>query len=400
MQGETDGIRLDRAPAPNRRAPACAAPPEGAGRLSLPHDIGPADRDPVRSARPFRYVHTDGFSHLLSRLGVSLVVSTYQAGKLVLIRSEGDRCSVSLRNFPHPMGIAVAPDRMALGTSTQVWTFRSEPQIAPQLEPAGRHDGCFVPRSAHVTGDIRVHEVAYVGGELWLVNTRFSCLCAVEPDYSFVPRWRPSFVSALVAEDRCHLNGLAVVGDQVRYVTALGETDARSDWRSNRGSGGILIDVPSGEVVARGLSMPHSPRVYDGKVWVLNSGQGALCTVDPSDGRCRTVCRLPGFTRGVSFHDRFAFVGLSKIREKRAFGGLPLEDRPGDLECAVYAVDIDTGRVPGFLRFEAGSEELFDVQVLPDLRWPAIIGTRREPMKGIFVLPRSEVDRPRAPDRA
>ena len=84
------------------------------------------------------------------------------------------------------------------------------PDIAPRVEPAGQHDACYLPRSCHVTGNIGVHELAWAGDELWVVNTRFSCLCTLDPDYSFVPRWRPPFVSALAAEDRCHLNGLAV----------------------------------------------------------------------------------------------------------------------------------------------------------------------------------------------
>lgn len=341
-----------------------------------------------QQAKPVRYVHTESFPRLLTDLGVSLVVTTYQAGKLIVIRGEGTKCSILMRNFPQPMGVAVASDRIALGTSSQVWTFRSAADIAAQLDPPGRHDGCYVPRSSHVTGDIRVHELGYLGKELWVVNTRFSCLCTLEPNYSFVPRWRPAFVSELVAEDRCHLNGMAIADDRIRYVTAMGETDSRADWRANRASGGIVIDVPRGQIVARGLSMPHSPRVYRDRLWVLNSGWGTLCAVDPEGGAVDSICTLPGFTRGLAFADRFAFVGLSKIREKRAFGGVPIEERAAELQCAVYAVDIETGDVAGYMLFESGSEELFDVQVLAGMRWPSIIGLRRDSVGGIFLIPK------------
>src|SRR5205823_7093080 len=141
---------------------------------------------------------------------------------------------------------------------------------------------CFLPRFCYVTGDIRGHEMAWVGDELWVVNTHFSCLSSLHPEYSFVPRWRPPFVTALTPDDRCHLNGLVAVDGRPKYVTALGETNVSNGWRPEKARGGILIDVPSGEVVARGLSMPHSPRVYAGQVWVLDSGTGQLQVVDPA----------------------------------------------------------------------------------------------------------------------
>jgi uncharacterized protein (TIGR03032 family) len=169
-----------------------------------------------------------------------------------------------------------------------------------RVEPAGRHDACYLPRSCHVTGDIGVHEMAWAGDELWAVNTRFSCLCTLHPDYSFVPRWRPPFVTALAAEDRCHLNGLAIVDGRPRYVTALGETDTAGGWRADKARGGCLLDVPTGEIVARGLSMPHSPRWHDGRLWLLESGTGQLVVVDPSNGRRSSIAELPGFARGLA----------------------------------------------------------------------------------------------------
>src|SRR5205823_14322821 len=176
--------------------------------------------------------------------------------------------SMLARTFAQPMGLAVDARRLTLGTRTQIWALRNAPDIAPRIEPAGQHDACYLPRSCHVTGDIRGHEIAWAGEELWIVNTRFSCLSSLHPDYSFVPRWRPPFITALAAEDRCHLNGLALVpgerGESTpRYVTALGESDTRDGWRPGKAHGGCLIDVPSGETAARGLSMPRSPGLHD-----------------------------------------------------------------------------------------------------------------------------------------
>src|SRR5262245_37258564 len=186
------------------------------------------------AAVEFRYTQTDGFVELLHRLGASLLVSTYQANKLLAVRAGTGGLSTLVRTFDKPMGLAAAGGRLALGTRKEVWILRNAPDIAPRLEPAGLHDACFLPRSAHVTGDIAVHELAWAGKELWVVNTRFSCLCTLHPDYSFVPRWRPPFVTALAAEDRCHLNGLAIVQGRPRYVTALGATEPANGSRPSK----------------------------------------------------------------------------------------------------------------------------------------------------------------------
>jgi uncharacterized protein (TIGR03032 family) len=336
---------------------------------------------------PFHYVHTSGFPGLLEVLGASLLVSTYQAGKLVVVRSVQGRLSTLLRSFEQPMGLAVAAGRLALGTRGQIWFLNNASDIARQLEPAGQHDACFLPRHGHVTGDIRGHEIAWGADGLWIVNTRFSCLCTLHPDFSFVPRWRPPFISELAASDRCHLNGLAMDDGQVRYVTALGATDEPEGWRPGKATGGCLIDVPSGALVAQGLSMPHSPRLHDGYVWLLDSGTGRLVIVDPANGRRQIVAELPGFPRGLAFHGGYVFVGLSRIRETATFGGLPLAERKHSLRCGVWCLDQGSGRVLEWLEFDKGVEEIFDVQVLPGVRFPTVVGFQKATIHGAFVLP-------------
>src|SRR4051812_18713916 len=222
----------------------------------------------------FRYTQTDSFAAVLRELGASLVITTYQANKLLVARVMGEGLSMLVRTFDRPMGLAIRDGRMALGCRNEVWEFRNAPAIAPLVEPAGAHDACFVPRTSHVTGDICVHELAWAGDELWAVNTRFSCLCTLDPDYSFVPRWRPPFVTAFVAEDRCHLNGLAVVDGQPTYVTALGESDAANRGGANKPHGGCLMEGRGGEGVSPGPSTPPSPRVAGGGPGRLGIGEG------------------------------------------------------------------------------------------------------------------------------
>jgi uncharacterized protein (TIGR03032 family) len=342
---------------------------------------------PVPPPVEFHYTQTDGFVDLLQRLGAALLVSTYQANKLLAVRVAGSGLSTLVRTFDRPMGIAVGGRRLALGTRSQVWMYRDAPDIAPRIEPVGRHDACYLPRTAHVTGDIGVHEVAWVGEELWMVSTRFSCLATLSSEYSFVPRWRPPFISALVAEDRCHLNGLAVVDGAPRFVTALGTTDRRDGWRADKPRGGCVIDVPSGEFVTRGLSMPHSPRWHEDQLWVLESGTGSVLRVDRASGARESVAGLPGFTRGIALAGPYAFVGLSKIRPTSAMDGVQIAERRAELKCGVAAVDLRSGRVEGFVEFRSAVEEIFDVQLIPGVRFPEVVGFQKDDVFNTFVVP-------------
>jgi uncharacterized protein (TIGR03032 family) len=362
--------------------------------LTAPPRQQPAARNAAPApAVPFHYVQTDSFPALLKQLAASLVVTTYQANKLLVVREFQGGLSTLVRTFERPMGLARDGRRLALCIRNQVWMLHNAPDIAPRLEPAGQHDACYLPRSCHVTGDVAGHEVAWAGDELWLVNTRFSCLCTLHPDYSFVPRWRPPFITSLAAEDRCHLNGLAMIDGWPKYVTALGTTDTAGGWRADKPRGGCLIDVSSEEIVVRGLSMPHSPRWHDGRLWLLESGTGQLVLVEPATGRRQRVAELPGFTRGLALAGPYAFVGLSKIRQTSAMDGVPLAERREQLKCGVAVVDLRSGQVIALLEFQTAVEEIFDVQLLPGLRFPEVIGFQQETIQHTFVVPPGMPDR-------
>jgi uncharacterized protein (TIGR03032 family) len=325
----------------------------------------------------------------LTELDATLFVTTYQAGKLVAIRANGDRLSTLLRTFDRPMGLVAERERLTVGARTQIWMLCNAPEIGPHVAPVGQHDCCFVPRGCHVTGDILIHDLAWSGNDLWMVNTRFSCLCTLHPAFSFVPRWQPAFVTALQAEDRCHLNGLAMHAGRPAFVTALGETDTFEGWRAHKADGGILINVASGAVLARGLSMPHSPRVHAGRLWLLDSGTGRLVTVDPRSGRCDTIAELPGYPRGLFCAGNLAFVGLSQVRESARFGGLPLTERLPieQRKCGVWVVDLATAQTVATLEFHKGVEEIFAVELLAGYRFPAVISNEPDQHADVFVLP-------------
>jgi uncharacterized protein (TIGR03032 family) len=369
-----DASESTTAPAEN----AAAAPAES---------VPPGDAAPPQELEPLRSVHTNTFPAALEQLRSSLLVTTYQAGRMVALRPDHGVLNTHFRGFNKPMGLAIDGNRLALGTRSEVWEYHTNPAAAAKAEPAGRCDCCFLPRVGHCTGDMQIHEMAWVQGELWFVNTRFSCLAVRSEQYSFVPRWRPPFITALAPEDRCHLNGMCVRDGAVRYVTALGRSDEDNGWRPRKQDGGILMEVPSGDVLLEGLSMPHSPRWYEGRLWLLESGQGTIGTVDLARGRYEPIAELPGFTRGLDFIGPLAFIGLSQVRESATFSGIPLTERLQERNCGVWAVNIHTGQTIGWVKFEAAVQEIFAVQALPGVLWPDLINHDAELLAGSFVLP-------------
>ncbi|MDX1930515.1 MAG: TIGR03032 family protein [Pirellulaceae bacterium] len=348
---------------------------------------GPAASQSVE----FRYSQSESLSALLKELGVTLLVSTYQANKLLAIRAAGDGISTLVRSLDKPMGMAVDDRHLTVGTRSEVWFFRNAPDIAREISPINSHDACFLPRSSHVTGDIGIHEIARGGEELWIVSTRFSCLCTLDPSFSFVPRWSPPFITALAAEDRCHLNGLAMRNNLPAYVTALGISDTKDGWRERKSQGGCILDVLSGETISQGMSMPHSPRWHDDKLWVLASGIGGLLSVDLRTGKREIVVQLPGFTRGLAIAGPFAFVGLSKIRPTSAMAGVAVAELRDQLKCGVAVIDLRSGTRIAMIEFHSAVEEIFDIQLLSGIRFPEIVGFQKEAILHTFALPQSVI---------
>ena len=347
---------------------------------TTPQSESPAD---------LRSVHTSNLPELFDRLGISLIVSTYQAGKAIVVRNDNGTLNTHFRTFAKPMGIVADHNRLTIGGANTVWEYRNMPAVAKKLEPAGKHDACYLPRRIHVTGDIDIHELARDSNdELWVVNTRFCCLCTLDAEHSFYPRWRPPFVSALAPEDRCHLNGLAMVDGRPKYVTALGETDTLAGWRANKARGGMLMDVESNEILLRGLSMPHSPRWHQGKLWLLESGEGSLAEVDLER---RTWRDRRAASRLHARHRLYRTAGLHRplagARERGVQRHPAGPERLRERTCGVWVVNIETGQTVGFLRFEAGVQEIFAVQVLRGMRFPELLEWNDERLADSYVLP-------------
>ncbi len=322
---------------------------------------------------PFSCTHTPEIPGILHALNSALMISTYQAGKVIMLGIGPQGLTQLPRNFNKPMGLAVAGNRMAVATRDEVVVLVNDNKLTTGYPPSpGKYDSLFAPRAVYFSGEVDIHDMAWVEETLWAVNTRFSCLCHIDHNYSFAPQWQPPFVTDLTDEDRCHLNGLAMVDGQPRYVTALGESNTPKGWRERKTSGGILMHVPTGEILLRDLAMPHSPRVYDGHLFLLNSARGELLLADLDKGTTQVLMRAPGFLRGMTRLGDYLFIGMSKLRPGRALGDIPLAQQ--DLFSGVAVFHLPSGRMAGNIRYLNSCEEIYDVQILQGLRQPGILG--------------------------
>lgn len=322
-----------------------------------------------------------GFTGWMDGIGGSLAFTTYQGGKVFFLGVKPDgSLSVFERSFPRCMGLAVSDDGRTLMMATQVQVYRFDNVLA-QGERQGIYDAVYAPHQTWITGDIDIHDVGLgTDGKPIFASTLFNCVGTVSEGHSFRPLWQPPFISRLAAEDRCHLNGMATKDCEPRYVTCVSQSDATDGWRDRRVDGGIIVDMASGEVVASGLSMPHSPRLHDGVLWVLNSGTGELGQVDPVTGVFTAVAFCPGYTRGLAIYGNYAVVGLSRPRDNRTFQGLPLDAalaaRNVDARCGLLVIDIRSGDIVEWVRIEGAIGELFDVAILPGVLCPSAIGLK------------------------
>ena len=324
------------------------------------------------------------FPAWLFELNASLAFTTYQSGKVFFIGLQPNgRLSVFERTFNRCMGLAASDGGFYMSSLYQLWRFEN---ILPEGGVHQGYDRAYLPLSSHTTGDLDIHDIAVdADGRVIFVNTLFSCLATIGERDSFQPLWKPPFVSKLAAEDRCHLNGLAMVAGKPKFVTAVGETDVADGWRDKRRDGGVVVDVPSGEVVTTGLSMPHSPRVHAGKLWLHNSGTGEFGFIDTKSGKFEAVAFCPGYLRGLSFHGDFAVMGLSRPREDGTFSGLALDDalaaRNVEAQCGLFVVDLRSGDAVHWLKLDGLVQELYDVVVLPGVRRPMAYGFKTDEIR-------------------
>jgi uncharacterized protein (TIGR03032 family) len=338
------------------------------------------------------------FLQVLEALKCSLALSRRPSGVALLGVTDGAP-TLAACLLPRSMGMAVSGNRLAIATTRELLVFANVTTLAPLYPKKPDHyDALFVPRMSYYTGYCDLHDMAFDKNIVLAVNTRFSCLSVIDGYFNFTPIWQPPFITELTGEDCCHLNGMAFHDGKVRYATALGMTDTPSGWREGMAEGGILMEVPSGRIVTSGLSMPHSPRVIDGQLYVLEGGRGQLLRIDPTSGAKQVLATLPGFTHGLAAHKGVLFVGLSRLRDKRGPQGLPIEAKGDELIAGVAAIEANSGRLLGILEFITGVHEIFDVQVLPDVRRGEILAPHQWFEQPSIVTMKGGMWERRAPD--
>ncbi len=332
-----------------------------------------------KTKNPLGLVTTRHFPGWMADQKVSLMFTTYEAGKLFSLGLQPDgRLSVFERTMPRCMGLFATDDAQTLFLSTlyQIWRFE---RINREEQQYQGFDAVYLPQSCSVTGDVDAHDVVETAsGDVMFVNTLLSCVARTSEKHSFEPIWKPPYISKLAAEDRCHLNGLALRDGEVRYVTSVSQTDVNDGWRQHRRDGGVVLDLSNNDIIASGLSMPHSPRWHNGKLWLLNSGEGELGYIDEATAKFEPVAFCPGYARGLAFINDYAVVGMSKPRENRAFSGLALQDllevKDISPRCGIQVVNLRTGDVEHSLELSGVVSELYDVAVLPGVTRPMTIG--------------------------
>jgi len=332
-----------------------------------------------------------GFVERLAELRGSLALTTYQAGKLIFL-SAADDGAINLfeRDVTRAMGMAVFDGGRSFTLATQHQIYRYDNILRPNEVDQRGFDAVYAPHVSWFTGSVDAHDVAIGDADRPVfVNTLYSCIAAVSDSHSFRPLWRPSFVSALVPEDRCHLNGLAMEYGQLRFATAAAATDSKDGWREHRSSGGVLLDIESGETIVAGLSMPHSPRLHGGKLWLLNSGAGEFGYVDLKAGRFEPVAFCQGYARGLAFAGDMAIIGLSQPRNA-TFAGLPLdallEARKAKPICGLAMIDLASGELVAWARIEGEVKELFEVAILPGVHRASLIGFKTDEIKQVVSI--------------
>ena len=349
---------------------------------------------PAASPQPLRSKHTANFPGLLTQLGISLLVSTYQAGKLVILRAEGEHINARFRDFSRPMGLAADRTRLALGTAHGIEQFRNLPAVCRHLEPPGRQDACYLPRATHVTGDIDIHELAWLGDELWFMKSTQLPVCVHLTTFtvSFPAGGRrssPPWLRRIAAT--------SMAWAWLRVRTAL----CRS---------------------AMSLPWPRPTRHKDGGLTRKTAESSSKCRAArswPAVSRCRT--RPAGWASGCGCWNRARAASASSIWRPAATKPSPnypgsraawifmaISHLSGCRRCAkvLFSAAFPSPSTPwpnaiaasgswtsatdssiAFLRFEDAVQEVFAVQVLPGVRCPEVIADDAKLLADSFDLP-------------
>jgi uncharacterized protein (TIGR03032 family) len=339
----------------------------------------------MQALAPFTVAYTAQIPELMLQLNCSLAISTFQAGKLIFLSPKDEHSLIQLpRNFAKPMGFSFNDDftKMALACKDEVIVLTASKELAQHYpnKPA-TYDALYMPRLTYHTGALDIHDLHFgAENKLYAVNTLFSCIVTFDEVYNFTPFWMPPQITELAGEDRCHLNGMAMKDGKPKYASAFNQGNTHQSWRDNLLSAGVIYDIESSELVCEGLAMPHSPKIYNGQLYVLQSAKGELTQVDINSGRTETVTFIGGFLRGMTLIGEYLFVARSKLRKNSStFKSLDIDEKHNT--CTITAVHLPTGSIAGHIHYKTSVDEIYDIHALPHVLRPNILNTISEDYK-------------------
>ena len=342
------------------------------------------------------FTYSQNIVEFLAKSKISILLSTYQTDKIMIIGQENNEFDIRSKDFPRPMGMTFHKGKLYAGLGHGIYQFGNFSSVAKGLEEGNRYDACYMPQNIHFTADIDIHEMEFCKDELYFINTKFSCLCIKEANSSFKPIWQPPFISDLQPTDKCHLNGFCTRDNEPRYITALGTSDEPLGWRATKANGGILMDIITNEVLLKGLSMPHSPRWHQEKLYFLESGKGNISYYDFKKKKAVKICSVPGFTRGLTLIGDFAFIGVSKVRESATFSGLEIT-KLAKRVSGLWIINIKTGKIVSFVEFTSGLDEVFAISVLPHQKIE-ILDYNTDASKSNYMIAEDDLERVKMPE--
>jgi len=340
---------------------------------------------------PFACKYTPQIPELLLKLNCSIVISTYQAGKLIFLSPKDENNLIQLpRTFNKPMGVAYDQlnGKLAVACKDEVIQFSNSKDLATHYPKSpGKYDSLFLPRQTFHTNDLDIHDLRFgTNGELFAVNTLFSCIVKIDAEFNFTPFWNPPFIDSIVSEDRCHLNGMVMQNGKPKYATAFNRGNSIQSWRENKTKTGIVIDIDTNEIICEGLPMPHSPLLYKNELYVLLSATGELVKIDPAEKNYKVICKPGGFVRGMAVHKDYIFIGTSKLRKNSsAFSDLPVTNEQNEAGISIFY--LPTGSLVGKITYLSSVDEIYDVMILPDFIRPNILNTINDEYKSAVMMP-------------
>ena len=346
-----------------------------------------------KALAPFSCQFSPQVPELLLKLNCTIAISTYQAGKLVFISAKDeDSLSQLPRNFNKAMGIAedFENQKLAVACKDEVILFKNSSELANYYPNApNKYDALYMPRITFHTGAVDIHDLSFgLNGEIYAVNTLFSCIIKLDENYSFTPIWSPPQIDKITSEDRCHLNGMAMLNGKPKYATAFNNGNTPQSWRENITSSGVIYDIEKNKIICSGLPMPHTPRIFNNELYVLLSATGELVKINTSKGTYEVIVKIGGFVRGMSLHNDYLFIGISKLRKNSStFGKLDFAKNAN--QAGIVIVHLPTKSITGKINYLNSLDEIYDIHILKDKKRPNILNTLTDDHKNGLSLPKS-----------